>query len=306
MSDPRGKYRIQTVAELTGVPAATLRAWERRYGIPVPQRTPSSYRVYSDEDIAMIRRLRSMCDEGMSPSEAARLVLSDIDASQPVHAGTEEDPLAPVRDGIIAAVDRFDARRLERELERASVLGPATTIIDQVLRPVMIDVGERWHDGRMSVAQEHLATESITTAARRLLTLVQPEGESRTVLLACFADDEHAFPLQALAVHMATWGWRSVLLGARTPPSAIGHAVEELRPDLVGLSVTVTPPLHRARELVEGYADACGAVPWIVGGSGAADLAKFVVARGGHVIEEIGPRNVRGTIDRIAAANHRR
>ena len=53
----RGKYRIHTVAEMTGVPAATLRAWERRYGVPVPARTSSAYRVYSDADIALIRRV---------------------------------------------------------------------------------------------------------------------------------------------------------------------------------------------------------------------------------------------------------
>ena len=67
-----GKYRIQAVADMTGVAAATLRAWERRYGLPTPQRTKSSYRVYSDEDVALIRRLRALCDGGMAPADAAR------------------------------------------------------------------------------------------------------------------------------------------------------------------------------------------------------------------------------------------
>ncbi|MBC8068894.1 MAG: MerR family transcriptional regulator, partial [Deltaproteobacteria bacterium] len=65
-----GRYRIQTVAELTGVPASTLRAWEQRYGFPAPERTASAYRLYSDGDVARIARVRSLCDGGMAAAEA--------------------------------------------------------------------------------------------------------------------------------------------------------------------------------------------------------------------------------------------
>ena len=68
------QYRIQTVARLTGVPSPTLRAWERRYGIPSPQRTESSYRLYTDADVELIRRLKELCDQGMAPSQAADVV----------------------------------------------------------------------------------------------------------------------------------------------------------------------------------------------------------------------------------------
>ena len=170
------------------------------------------------------------------------------------------------------------------------------------MRPVMTEVGDAWHEGRLSVAQEHLATDAISGVTRRLLGLVQPESFKRVVVLGCFADDQHAFPLQALAVHFATWTWRVVMLGACTPPAAIKHAVKELRPQLVGLSCTVAPPAHRARELVDAYADAAGATPWIVGGSGARDIAKFVVARGGHVTDEPDPKTLRPILERLGGA----
>lgn len=305
MSDARGKYRIQTVAEMTGIPAATLRAWERRYGLPIPARTASSYRLYSDGDIEMIRRVREMCDGGMSPSEATRLVLDEqtkeLDSAA-MATPLAEDAFGPIRAAIIAAIELLDARRLERELDRATALGTATTIVDQVLRPVMVGVGDAWHSGTMSVAQEHLATESVTSVARRLLTLVQPEGDARMAVLGAFADDEHAFPLLALGIHAAAWGWRVVMLGARTPPSAIKHVVGEMRPALIGLSCTVPPVGHRARELTDGYADAVGDTPWLVGGAGAPEIAKFIVARGGHVTDEIRPAALRPIFERAAAS----
>ena len=65
MTDAKGKYRIQTVAEMTGVPASTLRTWEQRYGFPTPDRTASAYRVYSDDDIREIMRVRELCDRAI-------------------------------------------------------------------------------------------------------------------------------------------------------------------------------------------------------------------------------------------------
>lgn len=305
MSDARGKYRIQTVAEMTGVPAATLRAWERRYGIPIPARTASSYRLYSDGDIGMIRRVRELCDSGMSPSEATKLVLDEqtkeLDSAA-MTAPITDDAFGPIRAAIIAAIEMVDIRRLERELDRATALGTATTIVDQVLRPVMVEVGDAWHAGTMSVAQEHLATEAMTSVGRRLLALVQPDGDARMVVLGAFADDEHAFPMLSLGIHAAAWGWRVVLLGARTPPAAIKHVVAAMRPALIGLSCTLPPVGHRARELTDGYADAVGDTPWMVGGAGAHGIAKFIAARGGHVTEESRPSALRPLFERAAAS----
>lgn len=300
MSDPRGKYRIQTVAEMTGVAAATLRAWERRYGVPVPSRTDSSYRVYSEADVEMIRRLRRLCDEGMAPAEAARLVF-DERATTPTLPHDSDDPFESLQTAIIDAVDRFDPRMLERKLERASSLGQPAAVVDRVLRGALIEIGDRWHAGQMTVAQEHLATEAMLSTVRRLLPLVQPEGEARVAVLACFADDDHSFAVHALAVHLSSWGWHTIVLGARTPPAAVRHAVRELVPALVGLSSTLPPAPHRARELVDAYAEACAGVPWIVGGAGVTAVADMVTAHGGHVADDPDPKAIRALVDRITA-----
>lgn len=278
-----GRYRIQSVAEMTGVAAATLRAWERRYGVPAPRRTTSAYRLYSDRDVELIRRVRELCDGGMAPSEAAKLVLASAGEREQATQSTESDADELAVQRILDAVDRFDADMLDAAVKNALFLGPATALFDRVFSPALEQIGQRWHEGTVSVAQEHLASEVLGNALRHLLRLAQPERAPRLALLACFADEEHSAPLYGIGLRLAEWGIRSVVLGARTPPHAIHHAVTEVHPELVGLSLTVVPPAYRARELVDGYAEACGKTPWLLGGLGSEKLRELVEARGGHV-----------------------
>jgi len=268
---------------MTGIPAATLRAWERRYGIPSPERSASAYRLFSDHDVASIRKLKELCDKGMAPAEAARVIVRIEEASQPpVVAGG--DPFLRAREIILEAITHFDPQGLERAVRGAMFLGSATTVYHHVLAPTMRTVGDGWHEGTLSVAQEHMASEVLSGAARDMLRLIDPPAAAPDAIVACFADEDHALPLYGVAFGLVQGGLRPVVLGAKTPPSAIRHAVESIQPALVCLSVTVSPPAYRARELVDSYAEAVGDVPWIVGGPGSVELRSFVEASGGMVV----------------------
>jgi DNA-binding transcriptional MerR regulator len=283
VSNQAGKYRINAVAEMTGIPAATLRAWERRYGLPDPGRTESSYRLYSEYDIAMVRRVRQLCDGGMAPSEAARVVLEEV-ALTPAPAN-HSDPYQQVRDGIVHAITAFDPVQAQNAIRHAMALGPATAVFDRVFAPAMQEIGDRWHEGVVTIGQEHLATQLLSDAASAMLRLVERDDADRAAVLACFADETHVFPSHGVALHLAGWGYKVTRLGARTPPAAIRQAVEQLSPEFVGLSLTLPPPAHRARELLEEYANACGDTPWIVGGAGVAEIAPLITAQGGIALE---------------------
>jgi MerR family transcriptional regulator, light-induced transcriptional regulator len=295
MPSHRGKYRIQTVAEMTGVPAATLRAWERRYGIPSPERSTSAYRLFSEHDVASIRRLKELCDAGMAPAEAARLVLRGEEAS---NTPVESDPYRRACEAIIRAVADFDARDLDRAIRAAMFLGSASTVYHRIFAPTMRAVGDRWHAGTFSIAQEHMATEVLTGVARDMLGLIEPPSGPEA-LLACFADEQHSLPLYGVAFGLIHSGLRPIVLGARTPPSAIQHGVESIQPALVCLSVTVTPPAPRARELIDGYAEATRGVLWIVGGPGSEPLRSPIEASGGIVVGTQPFDEIRPLVDKL-------
>ncbi len=278
-----GRFRIAAVSELTGVPEPTLRAWERRYGVPRPERTNSGYRYYGPLEVQQIRDMHRLCASGVAAAEAARVVKAAKAPAISEFGIYDQTAYATAAAAIVNAVERFDIDALDEHLRAAMFLGSTTAILDDVLVPAMRALGDKWHAGQISVAQEHAASQRVGQSMRDLVRLATPRDHHGTVILACFAHDDHELGVLTTAARVSTWGLRAVVLGARTPPGAIRDAVEALHPVLVGLSVTVAPPNPSARELVDDYASACGRVPWMVGGAGVRAIAERVQARGGLV-----------------------
>ena len=278
----RGPFRIRVVAELTGVPEPTLRAWERRYGIPSPERTGSGYRLYGPREVEQVRELRRLCEQGMAAAEAAKLVRAG-GGPEPRAALSAKDGYVLACDAIVTAVESFDAQGLDLQLRRLPFLGSNTQIIDEVVAPALRAIGEKWHQGDLSVAQEHLVSQRFETLLRQLLELSNNVEPGARVILACFAGEDHQLGLLGTATRLAGWGFAPVVLGARTPPSAVRAAVVALAPRLVALSVTVPPPRAALAKLLDEYATACAGDPRIVGGVGAEKIAAEIRKRRGLV-----------------------
>jgi MerR family transcriptional regulator, light-induced transcriptional regulator len=272
-----GPYRIQNAAELCGVPPATLRAWERRYGVPVPRRTAAAYRLYSADDVELVRRMRELVDGGVSAAEAARTVLA---APAPLadDFNTAADGADLARTRLLSATQRYDAATLDAELTRLAMLLDAQTMYERVLSPLVVEVGRRWEEGVLSVAQEHLLSERVEAVLRASLRALE-RTEGPVVLLACVEDEAHVIGMLGAALRFAASGARTVVLGAMTPPSAIADAVRSMAPRAVGLSVSV-PPEGPAR-LFKAYAKACGDTAWVVGGPAIDAVADAVTKAGG-------------------------
>jgi len=299
-------YRIRTVAELTGVSTATLRAWERRYGVPTPARTASAYRLYSEGDVTLIKRLSALVKQGISAAEAARSVLASSERERALPAsGGELDPFVSAVERLVDATVRFDPDALELETKRVLLLGSGLLIFERVLGPALRRIGELWHEGVITIAQEHLASQVLLGTLIDLVRLSQPTDSSRRAALACFAEEDHVLGLYGAALRFASWGFRTMILGARTPPSAIARVVQSLEPDVVALSVTIPPLPSRGRELIDAYADACPWTPWVVGGDAVTGLRPWVEARGG-ILGDADPQDLRRAIDRALAEKRRR
>ena len=273
--------RIQAVADQTGVQAETLRAWERRYGVPAPRRTASAYRIYDAADVAEIVEMRDLVAQGVRAAEAASVVSGRRSERAAVPYDSEIGRRSAI-DRIVDATLRFDSVGLDVELAAAELLGEGA--FDRVMAPALVRIGELWASGALSVAHEHFASDRIASLLRTHLRVASPATDmGKVVLLACFDEDQHGISLLAVALRFASWGYRPVVLGARTPPEALGHAVRAVRPALVALSTTIATPDRSTRALVRAYARAIGDVPWIVGGAAAEKLGATIEAEGGIV-----------------------
>lgn len=273
-----GLYRIQTVARMTGVPVAVLRAWEKRYGVPRPRRTDAAYRLYTDADVNLVMRLSALRASGLAASEAARLVMQERSEAVPlVHPPTGGS------ERLLDAARRMDGSAIDETLASLAIVGNAADAFEQVVAPTLIEVGRLWESGEMSEAHEHLLSEHLTTTLRTWLSFARPANPRGTALIACFADELHTIPAYGLALRWSSLGMKPVLLGARSTPQAVRAAIRQMMPTVVGLSLTM-PATEMQRACLREYSAACGRIPWVVGGAGAAGISRALVECGGSVL----------------------
>ncbi len=294
MPTPKGKFRIQTVAEMTGVPASTLRTWEQRYGFPAPDRTASSYRMYSQGDIDQIARIRELCEQGLGPAEAMERLL---EPAAPEVTKVAQSPGAPagiavpmsvspteLGEALQQAIEAFEPERAEGLVRSALLVGSHAEAFERWLWPAWRTVRERWLAGELGRHHERLAAELLGQAARDMVRLSRPSAPAPWAVLGCLPDEDDCGPALGAALALQGIGVRAMFLGPRTRASVIRDAVRSTSAKIVGLSVSDEVSAREARDLVDDFSAAIGERTWFVTGAGSASLAAVVEGAGGRVI----------------------
>lgn len=237
---------LRTVSRLTGLSADIIRAWERRYGVVAPLRGPRGARLYSAADIAQLRLLRQAVASGRAIGDIARLSRGALEelvgppASAAPTAGEAAAPGAPSADLLaqaVAALERFDRAALDRCLGDALIARGARAFVEQVAAPLLIEVGERWRDGRLSVADEHLLSGLMHNLLAGVLRSRGSAGHP-TVLLATPSGERHEFGLLMAGLIIAESGCGLCYLGAELPAAEVGAAARRAGAAVVGMGVS--------------------------------------------------------------------
>lgn len=253
-------FNVKAVVKETGQKADTLRAWERRYGLPEPDRTEGGHRRYSRRDIETIKWLVARQEEGLSISSAVDL-WRDIkeEGSDPLQhpryrlhrmGGSELKldgrQLDEVRGAWVDACLDYDEARANRVLEQAFAMAPAEKLVNDVLRAGVAEIGTNWYRSEAVVQQEHFATELASRRLHALLNAAPPASRSKRILLACPPQEEHSFGLLVLAVLLRRLGWPVIFLGANVPQQELARTLEHVQPQLV---VSAAQGLYAAASL---------------------------------------------------------
>jgi len=234
----RRLYPIGTVSSLTGVPAITLRAWERRYGLVCPVRKPSGHRLYTREDIDLIHRVVALLDDGMRIGQVGQKLLQETREQKVISTSTVWDGY---RKEMISAIVQFDERRLESTYGNALSLHPVGTVTRELMIPLLVALGERWRSGTGSVAEEHFFAFYLRNALGARFHHRQRENIGRRILVACFPGEHHEVGLLlfGLAAHQA--GWQLVLLGADMPLDDLSSTADKAHCEAIVLSGAIEP-----------------------------------------------------------------
>src|SRR5215207_2548944 len=150
--------RIGELSRRSGVGVDTLRAWERRYDLLGPERSPGGFRLYGRGDEERVRAMKALIDSGVSAAEAARLAASRPQAPEVPQPQPDRRVVTDHARRLQAALERFDEPDANAILDDALTRFTVDAVVDRVALPVMREIGKRWESREISVAQEHFAT----------------------------------------------------------------------------------------------------------------------------------------------------
>jgi DNA-binding transcriptional MerR regulator len=195
-------------SRLLGVPAPTLRAWERRYGVPDTPRSTGGHRRFSADSLTQLALLRDEIARGTQAAKAAERVRAMTSQEGPAGSAVKE---------FLAAAQQMDPPRVRAALDAALAHIGLDATLDDVLLPAMRQIGSWWSTGRCDVAHEHLATATVRAWLGWYTAGACGTDRDRPVVLACGPRDQHTIGLESLGALLVNRGWPILLLGSRTP-----------------------------------------------------------------------------------------
>ena len=256
-----GYLRIGEFGERVGVSPDVLRAWERRYGLLRPDRSEGGFRLYSNADLARVRRVQALVGRGLSVAEAARHTLREADpdgesATGPGELATDaggttpgpQDGPMPTHPGVLdpttmsvsshrlaESLESYDEAGAQQALDGLFSSFSPETVIREVILPQLARMGQQWEAGELDVAQEHFASNLLRG---RLLAMARGwgMGSGPVAVLAAPPGESHDLPLVMFGLALWRQGWRIIFLGSDTPIASLRAAADAADPAIVVLA----------------------------------------------------------------------
>jgi MerR family transcriptional regulator, light-induced transcriptional regulator len=258
--------KMQVVSRRTGIPRNTLVAWERRHGLVTPQRRANGYRVYTESQVQKLLRAKTLIEQGWAISDVATLFASE-------GGNSASDGIRAVREELLRSLLVYNSVVADRTMQRLLFV-PFDDLLDEVICPLLVEVGTAWHEGTVSVAQEHFVSAWCRT---QVLGMSQRLGagppEARRVICGGFPGERHEIGLLCVAVKLTLRGLCATSLGIEMPPQDLGLAVRGTGAAVVCQSLVMSRPTG----VVQDHIDACrrylpDETLLVLGGPGTADL----------------------------------
>ena len=256
-------YNLNVVVRETGIKPDTLRAWERRYGLPHPSRTLGGHRLYSERDISTIRWLIERQVAGLRIKQAVNL-WKDMESSgqdpllvMPI--GFESSPsftnmingspeLTEFRAKWVTACLAYKEAAAVNITNYAFALYPLETVIFEILLAGLTEIGDAWYKGDASVQQEHFASALISRRLDALIAATPEPSRPGTILVGCPSGEDHAIPPLTLTLLLRQRGWHVIYLGTNVPQTRLDETINKIKPLLV---VLVAQQINSAASLLE-------------------------------------------------------
>ena len=260
---PGGFYPIRTVSTLTGINPVTLRAWERRYNLIRPQRTPKGHRIYTHEQIDLIKRIVKLVESGIAISQVSHYLkenqeLDDIEEEA-------QDPWRLYQETMLKVIHQFDEIKLDNIYNDALSLYPIDLVITRLIVPMLKLLGERWETEETGISEEHFFSVFLRNKLGARYHHLNGQINGPLILAACIPGENHELGLLLFCLSLVNQGFRVILLGANSPLEELQAVSLRVNVQGIVLSGSQRPPrgfFKKLEQLVEHVE-----VPVFLGGS---------------------------------------
>ena len=301
----QGLVPIRTVSSLTGVNSVTLRAWERRYDLIKPVRTPKGHRLYTMADVELIHQVISLLDNGMSIGQVRQVLDADkahLNSTPTPGAGNERDfdPWQNHQHRLLRAVAAFDDGVLGDIYNEVLSLYPVDIVTSRLIVPLLRELGERWAQGQGTIAEEHFFSTFLRNKLGARFHHLNRNRQGSKLLAACLPGEQHEVGLLLFALTALDRNYQVVLLGPNTPLSELPPVVERATIQAIVLSGSVEVAAATVEEELPRLRGAV-AIPVFVGGRVADRYSDAIAAAGAIALGEdlsLGLRRIDATLAR--------
>jgi MerR family transcriptional regulator, light-induced transcriptional regulator len=208
---------IRTVSLLTGVNTATLRAWERRYKLITPQRTPKGHRLYTPQEVERINQILELANQGISVSHIKPLLDQATEAVADLPATNIDDTWENYQLKMKTAIENFDEPALDSTYNDALSLYPVDLVNQRLTRPLLHLLGERRKKRETGTIEERFFSVYLRNKLGARIHHVHQRTNGQMLLLGCLPGEQQEIGLLFFALAAVTAGFRVLTLGADTP-----------------------------------------------------------------------------------------
>lgn len=289
--DSDGRYGIGVVTRRTGLSSDVLRVWERRYGVVTPTRSAGGQRQYTAADIEKLRLLRRLVEGGHRIATVAKADMETLRRLADEVADVEPRPGTPAGASdllgkLITYVEALDGDALEAALRHAAMTLGTEPWIETVVSPLLEVVGDRWHEGSITPAHEHLVTATARSVLAWVIRSFSPGSDAPLIVVSTPVGELHELGAMMAAIVAAESGWRVRYLGPNVPAGDLAAAANQLGASAIALSVVHPDHATRSVEEVRELRRLVPAVPVIVGGATAVGTTNELTSAGASVFPD--------------------
>jgi DNA-binding transcriptional MerR regulator/methylmalonyl-CoA mutase cobalamin-binding subunit len=233
-------FPIRTVSTITGVNPVTLRAWERRYGLIMPTRTPKGHRLYCQKDIELINRIVRLLDRGISIGQAGHSLEKSV-VEPAADRQQQASPWLAYQERVIDAIVRFDEIHLDTLYNQSLALYPIDIVTERLLIPVLITLGKRWESTAGSIAEEHFFGAFMRNKLGARFHHRHKRTDGKKLLVCCLPEEHHEIGVMLFSLAAHDHGYRIVYLGPNMPLRELAVTARHTGCDGIVLSGSITP-----------------------------------------------------------------